>query len=88
MGDLEPLDITLAVCAGFHDRPGHCRRDVITDWLTNRDDWEIPSYGRSIYEEVLFVGFIIIAINVTLLVYCKHRQASGNDKAVVEMEVN
>jgi len=79
MGDLEPMDLALAVCAGFHERPEECKRKYISDFLVNRDDWVIPDYGDTVYEEILFAGFIIIAINIVLLVYRRHRQSAGGD---------
>lgn len=88
MGDFDPKDLANAICAGFHERPAHCKRAFVDQFLVERDDWQIPEYGNSVVDEIIFIGFIVIVGNIILLAFCKHRQSTGGDKAVVEMEVN
>jgi len=73
MGQYDPIDLTHAICAGFHKRPDHCKRNYIKDYLTNREDWDIPEYGFTMVEEIVLLGVLIIGLNIICLAYCKHR---------------
>jgi hypothetical protein len=74
MGDFDPTDMTHAICAGFKERPAHCKRSFIKEFLVDREDWDIPVYGDTIVNELITIGFIIIIVNVLLLGFCKWRQ--------------
>jgi len=82
------MDLAHAVCAGFKDRPENCKHSEVKEMFSNEDDWDIPEYGSTIEDSLLLIGLIVVGLNALLLAFCKWRQNAGDDKAVVEMEVN
>ena len=77
MGELDPVDLTHAICAGFQERPANCARDYIKDYLTNRETWNIPEYGNPIAYDILILGVIICFINLAVLAYCKYKSSNA-----------
>ena len=83
-GQFDPQDLTHAICAGFLERPAHCRRDYIKDYLNDREKWNIPEYGNPIATEILYIGVLICIVNCGVLYYCKKKSSSS----MVQSEVN
>jgi len=75
MGQFDGQELATAICAGFNERPKDiCTREHIRDFLSNRDEWEIPEYGNTIFGDILFWGCIICVINIGIMAYCKMKK--------------
>jgi len=74
VGDFDPVDMAHAICAGFNERPVHCTRSNINDFLTDRSVWDIEDYGNPISYDIILYGLVICMVNVAILPYCKMKK--------------
>jgi len=76
MGKFVPEDLAHAICAGFRERPAHCTRYYIKDFLTKREKWHIPDYGNPIAYDIIALGGLLCIVNCVVLYYCKNKTSN------------